>query len=669
MNALHDFEQLLRAYTRKRRTPSIPLAVLLRSIGKWSEEIRRNKSDFTDFSHYTPSMLGELIEQAEKKGLCKQQHDEGGKQLIYLNYYFFLVKKAYEEMESDNERLFPGGESLGVDFPAEVLQSIDVKAQFVDLLRGELSVEKPLLKLNFPEGVRSVLVHSEILKERLLDLSISKMRQYLTIKKNIDYIINRLAAAFPGKERSLKDMMNNILTQRNTALAIVKDPDDFTFQVWSNFMRVIMNDFREKETKLEREHSFCQAAYLIGMYNLYYKGRKRSKQEREKALAIVENGIRNTPFFHSFSDIAAFRDPKGFPVSRTVKQKELAAYLEKRTAPHPEGPLPEVIRLRDAAGHEYYIAKEKLLQLCLKKTVEAGRLIRNEVARHWALHLGEFRKIPEMNRREALEADLWRRVKNHDPLLFALLKFELLLMTLQETKPSREVYEETERLFDSKRSGLIPIDEILRFDRKSIMTEARTMIPIWKSIPLIGRLGVFLIRLFKGLGSKAADIKDPSEFYSRISGGEKRKRRSPAGFKTIVREEEQLSAPVSPSGGGDTALSKKQQLQKYRNAVQSLKEEYIGQGDLDQNMDHLVELWNPLVDEEAKNNLIEDVNSMVRDFLRRLKRGFALSPPDAERLSALADQVAHTDALEEIKRKEPLTRYIELFMIKQLEKK
>jgi len=676
MNALNDFEQLLRAYTRKRRTASIALATLMRGIGKWSGEVRQTKQDFTDFSSYSPVMLSELLDQAKAKNIAVVQNEPAGRIVYYLGYFVYAVRGAYEEMEADNDRPFPCEESFRFSFPIEVLQVLDVKAEFVDLLRGQLKIEHPILKLTFPEGIRSMLLLPEMAEEKLLNLCISKMRQYLTIKKNVDYVNHRLLAAFPGKERSIRDMINNILTQRDTALSIVKDPDDFTFQFWSHFMSVIMKDFREKETKLEREHAFSQASYLVGMYNLFFKGNKRTKQEKEHAFQVVEKGIKSAPFYHTFLDISSFRDPKGFPVSRTIKQKELATYLERRTELKESGPLPDIIRIRDAAGHEFYIPKDRLLQLTLKKVVEISRNIRREVSREWAEHLGEFRKVPEMIRREALESDLWLRVKNRDPLLFALLKFELLLMTLHETKPSKEVFIETERLLDVKKNALIPIDEILRFDRKTVLLEARTLIPLWKSIPIVGRLGVMLMRLFRGMGSKAGSIKDPAELYARFSGSDKQASGSSSqprstgkksdigdGFHKLPERQE----PAAPLPG---KKSREAALQQYRKAVHALKVAYVGEGgDLRTDMKELIEAWNPLVEPQAKADLIEDVNAMVRDFMRRLKRGFSISPPDQDRIRNLAEKVAESDALKEIKRKDPLTRYIELYMIEQLGKK
>jgi hypothetical protein len=679
MKALNDLEQLLRSWTRKRRTAAIPLAALLQGIGKWSGEIRQSRPDFTDFSTYTPSLLAELFEKAEKEGICLQRTEGGNRVLVYLGYFVYVVRSAYEGMEGDNERPFPAEEGSGFLFPPEVLQIVDVKADFIDLLRGALEIKSPVLKLTFPEGIRSMLILPEMAKEKILDLSMSKMRQYLTIRKNVDYVNHRLLAAFPSKERSIRDMINNILTQRDTALSIVKDPDDFTFQFWSHFMSVIMKDFREKETKLEREHAFSQAGYLIGMYNLYYKGRKRTRQEKEHAFQVIEKSLMAAPYCHTFLDISSFRDPKGFPVSRTIKQKELTAYLEKKTEPGEGGPLPSILRIRDAAGHEFYILKEKLLQLCLKKVVELGRIIRRDVAKEWGLHLGEFKKIPEMTRREALETDLWRRIKNQDPLLFSLLKYELLAVVLHETKPSREVYIETERLLDSKKEALVPIDDILRFDRKTVLNEARTYIPLWKSIPVIGRLGVFLQRLFRQMGDKASFIKDPSEVYARFSGGDREEKSEGApahhpgvpdeGFRKLPQKHPETESS-SPSTAAEGRKTKEARLQQYRKAVHDLKVAYVGEGgNLISDMKKLEEQWNPLYDEKAKANLVEDVNAMIRDFMRRLKRGFSISPPDRERIHELAKKVATSESLKEIKRKEPLMRYIELYMIEQLGKK
>ncbi|MBN1685068.1 MAG: hypothetical protein JW852_00355, partial [Spirochaetales bacterium] len=73
--------------------------------------------------------------------------------------------------------------------------------------------------------------------------------------------------------------------------------------------------------------------------------------------------------------------------------------------------------------------------------------------------------------------------------------------------------------------------------------------------------------------------------------------------------------------------------------------------------------WNPLFDPQAKANLVEDVNALVRDFLRKLKRGFLVRPPDAARIRNMAENLGANHAFDQIKNRDALQRYIELYMI------
>ncbi len=87
---------------------------------------------------------------------------------------------------------------------------------------------------------------------------------------------------------------------------------------------------------------------------------------------------------------------------------------------------------------------------------------------------------------------------------------------------------------------------------------------------------------------------------------------------------------------------------------------------MDATLADLAAQWNPLYAEPQKRNLVEDVNSLARDFLRSLRRGFFVSPPTMQRLHELADRLANSRNLEKIKKKEPLARYLELYFIKRL---
>jgi hypothetical protein len=106
----------------------------------------------------------------------------------------------------------------------------------------------------------------------------------------------------------------------------------------------------------------------------------------------------------------------------------------------------------------------------------------------------------------------------------------------------------------------------------------------------------------------------------------------------------------------------------YRKAIQSLIAQSVPSGkSLDAMLEELAERWNPLFDTQGKRNLVEDVNALVRDYIRPLRHSFQMKPPDINRLHALAEQLSASKGLMKITKKDSLIRYLELFMLKSLD--
>jgi len=114
----------------------------------------------------------------------------------------------------------------------------------------------------------------------------------------------------------------------------------------------------------------------------------------------------------------------------------------------------------------------------------------------------------------------------------------------------------------------------------------------------------------------------------------------------------------------------KDKSQKYKQVLAQIRETLVGtDATLDQKLEELAEKWNPLFDPAAKADLIQDVNSLIRDFLRSIKRTFKVKPPNLEQIRNLASDLAMNKNLNEIKRKESLRIYIEIYMAKVLEER
>ena len=111
----------------------------------------------------------------------------------------------------------------------------------------------------------------------------------------------------------------------------------------------------------------------------------------------------------------------------------------------------------------------------------------------------------------------------------------------------------------------------------------------------------------------------------------------------------------------------KETLTRFRQAVRSLVSEMLKGGlSMDDALERLAEKWNPLFDPRARGDLVADVNALVRDFTRPIRTNIQTRPPDAHRIEALAEQLTTSKSLTKIAKKEPLKRYIELYILKCL---
>ncbi|MCF7915022.1 MAG: hypothetical protein K9L66_07650 [Spirochaetaceae bacterium] len=679
MSKLKDLEHILRAYTQKKDVSTISRYNLERYAANWAGEFQKTRPGFTPFGQMAPAEFDSLLEEAEAEGICALIADEqNAQQVVYLKYFPHIIRKIYEEAKQTPESSFPNEDMLGETIPDAAVEVIEVKEHFVPLLKNLKGKNSTVFRLIFPEGIRSMIIIGELIHSQLLSMCVLKLRAYLALQKNSDYVINKIHGIFPHKEQPVKDLFSNIMTQREVAITTIADPDDFTFQFWTHLSTFVVNEFREKANKLDREHGFSQACYLIGLFALHYKGLKKQKLEKEQALRHVQQGIKKPPYFYSFSDIYGMRDKVGTPISKRISQQELAHYLERKTTREKNGPLTDIVRLMSADKNEYYVSKERLLNLVLQRAQAFSRQVRAQYVKEWAEVLGDYKKLSMMNRRDLFQNDIWNRIMDQDPLLARLLQYELLFICLNETKPSKEVYIEANRIIDEKQQRLIPVDEILRLDPKRIIRDARTYLPLWKSIPVIGRIGVVLGKLWKKLVKGAESIKDPSDLYASFTKSHESRGRPPmGGGDTFDNEHAVKNASPSPGAkqfgardgghGGEAGDREVSNQVAFKKALYELKRSYIGtKGNIDQSLDELIEEWNPLVEGKAKKDLVEDVNSAVRDFLRRIKRSLMVTPPDEQRIHNLSKQIAEYEAFKRIKRKEPFRRYIELYMIKLL---
>jgi hypothetical protein len=164
--------------------------------------------------------------------------------------------------------------------------------------------------------------------------------------------------------------------------------------------------------------------------------------------------------------------------------------------------------------------------------------------------------------------------------------------------------------------------------RKDLLTDAKILLPFWYSIPLISSFLAFL----KGLGKK-------------------KKKQAEANIE--VEEE------IETEGKDDKEI---------QSTAKAIEARLVPHGQtLDVYLGELETRWGRLLDKQARQNLITDVQSLVRDNLRQSIRVHKTKKISHEGLSEMtAHLISHTPSLQSLSGQDSLSLYMELYMVKLL---
>ncbi len=666
MSTPQDVVRILQSYTKRSRKAVISFQDLLDFTDKYLAKYADDFPDLGDLEENTSDLLAAHLLSLEKEGRCSLDY-RGGRiaEVDYLEFYPLVINAAYAKVKAEPHLPFPGEESLPVSVPEQRIKAVNVKEQFVEWLSR--TDEKPLkvLRLVFPEGIRSIVSTTELLARFLPELAVHKMRNYLRIEKNAGYMRSRLLGVFRNRDMALKEFLDKIQTNPKEALGTVLAPDDFTFHVWTTMCSVVVKEFSKKKDKLQEDYDYEQAAYLLGYYNVFHKAIVQKKRETETALRAIDNNLKRAPYVFSTSDIYSFTDAKGIPLAKHCSVEEMNDHLRRRLTPKEDENLPELIRFKGSDDKDYHIRKESVLRYLIESLYDVSREFQEHYVGAFNKALQNDEKPKIMLEDQPFADDVDRRLKAQEPIISGLLSYDLLSVSAREQKPLKAAADEIDRILDPKNRKVRPAYEVLKLDRQELYRQAKVLLPFWQAFPVIRGFVKFFVALM--IGEPKSKKKRKRKQAAPPTGGPS----TAAGIGHATHSDDDVEESTMQFGDrpGASAVhsspnTRKAQAVAFREAVQKLQDEYLEPGKTARaTLDELAEKWNPLLDPVARQNLIEDVNSLVRDFLRRMKVGFRLVPPDRARIKELSGKLAQNNAFSEVRQKEPLRRYLELYIL------
>ena len=634
MTQAADLYAIIRFYANRTRSSTFPVDVFISFLEKYAKRYAAERPDLAPWAEDTSRKVWTELSKLAEDGRCPISTDERGTLVSVAQFYVDLLRLTYRTVDETPELPFPDELSLSIVIPPAQIRTIDFDTDFTAFLSENAGSMPPIIKLVFPDGTGSALLLGELLPKRFLELALLKIRHYLRSHNNKEYVQHKLAPAFQGKESQLKDTLAQLMVRPGDSMSALESAGDFSFQFWAYFVSLVKGDIHKKNEKLPEDIAALQAVYTIEIFNNYYKGKVQKERDAETAFRNLELQLDKPPFFYSLDDIARFTDTKGVPLLGQYSREALEAYLKERTTSGSLDKLPELLTVHGLGGERWFVRKSKMLPLCMKLLGEARPRVKTTITQRWFKLMGDYRSDKAMESDEAYENELAELTASVAPALSALLQEKTLYLVHEELEGMEGGVPEASRLF--YKGALAPMSELYLLSRGDMLTDVRMLLPFWYSIPILSGL----IAFFKRLGTTK-----PS--------------RAPAMKRVESREAESEATQQKQEA---TPAARKAALKK---AAQEIQRRLVPQGtSLETYLSDLTDRWNRLIDPKAKANLTEDVNSLIRDYMRKTARALRAATFTQDRIAALAATLSEMPALQKLPAKDALRVYIQLYMVR-----
>lgn len=632
-------QRIINAYSKKKNDWIIRFDELLAFINNLvlNDETGR----YQIYSTNTSDILTARLINMEESGECGLRYIDTRIDSV-MNYSFlnYTVKSAYEKIESNSDFPFPTENSLGIKIPDDRLQILMMPEHLAMGLGDNDRHAEKIFRLHFAGGVPSLLVTGGILRGRLLVLAVNKIRNYLAHKNNANFIYQKMLPLCQKNTSGLVDLIKTVQSNPGRAATAIKKPDEFLFTFWTQLCAFIRKELADKENKTSNDEGLLHSAVLINAYIIYYKNLIIQKRQKEDALKSVGEQLKKPPYHYTISDIYSFRDKHGPLLDKKYKRDDLHGFIGDLTKLKEKEILPQIIKVKTINNKLYYIHRSVFLTLIHSKVNDAHEHYRKLYLDQWCADMKNYKNRPEMNSDEKFHTDLEKRIKKEDPLLYALLAYELLFLGLQESK-NIKLKAVIEGWIDRSSHSTKPLPVILNLRRRNLIAEVKSIVPFWLTIPFFRKLAAIFGRNKK---------KKKSVQSSSVSSG------------SLQVHEAEHAAPRSTAVKRETSRSV-----TYRKDLEKLKTRFnYSTSSIDSTLTTLADEWNPLFDYQARSHLVSDVKNMVRDYIRKILRETAFAVPDAERVENIAELLAGNKAFDTIKKRQKLKKYISLYIIKIL---
>ena len=621
---------ILISYANKNNSPYIEINPFLEFLGRYAKKQAAEQPEWNKWVHDRAVKFWAEVSALVEGGKCELLTDTDDGRVYVSNYYLELLNNVYQSPDDDSDMPFPSEESLRIVLPESQIRPMNCDSDLLSYLKEPQESDVPVLRITFPDGFGSALILASLIPRRLAEMAILKVRNYLRRSGNKEYALRKLSPQLHGKESFLRDQLNQVLIKPLDTFTAIEAGRDLSYLFWAHFCILVKNDIKKKKEYLGDDIAALQSVCIIETINGYYKALAVKKREMEMAFGSLSSHLAKPPFLYTLDEILKFTSDKGVLLLSLYTKEELETWLKNKTTESVDDELPPLLIIQGLKkGELYFLLKEKMLVLCSRLLAEARPKVKDAIYKQWRALLSEYKSEPAMEDDAEFDRALRKFTEKLFPALANLLEDPKLHLVNDEMEQSQNGVPLALRYFN--KGKLLPYSTLFIVKRKEILSDAKLMLPFWYSLPIISAIIAF--------------------------------------FKNLFRKKAQKSSTTDQTGEEENGLEEMDQAAELRAAASELEFTMVPAGyTLESYLEVLENRWSRLIDRKARENLIEDVKSLIRDHLRRnlkLKKNFKLSQEIINEMAA--NIVTRTPALASLSGKDSLILYSELYLIQLIE--
>lgn len=629
MAATSDMGVLLRFYASKQKSPFILYSSFVDYVKRYAAKNVEEQADLVPYlGDPTPQLEKAFEPLIQSKQIAIIDTNPAKKVIFVTGYYNAIFAERYKEIKSNATVPFPTIQDMPKQTPTEVLIKSEYTDIIFELLKNQKPDDKNLYAIIVPMNLPSIIFPGNVPVSILVTASLEKMQHMLEKDEYHDYYLKKLRISNPGKEISVKNFFSQFVKSPEEALQSLKNSAD-CFYFWGQLCYFIKQDYEKVKDFTQEDVNVLQAVAISEIVTSFYKNESAKNLQQENALKSVQNHMKLPPYFFTMDGILKFTDAKGVPLQGQYKDEALKEFLQKETTDAMANELPNLLVFKTASGARYFIYKEKVFPLVIRMCNELHDTINDELTREWYEILKNYDKKKEMMDDIAFNQRLEHEVEKLNPVLYALLNATFLSVLNIEMARTNKVGNSANLFLGD---NLLPYSTLLMLNRQTILANAKILLPFWYTIPFFS----WLIGLFNKKPAKKKKS-GPANVHEALEAAEEKPRTS---HKSESRKDSLISA------------------------AKKVESNIVPEGStIERELNSYKKQWNRMLTKQAYLNLTEDVNSLIRDYMRKVLRTISGQSFTIDRIQDLAETLCKTPNMQKITDQDSLYVYVQLYMI------